>query len=83
MNNIKSKVAMIAIEVLENQVDLATIIEISSLEELGMNSLMYMNLIIKLEMYFEIEFDDEMLSIENFDSVDKIAEHILKSRKTI
>ena len=45
---------------------------------LGIDSIEYINLIIKLEENFEIEFGDEIMDKSKYNSIDEITKYILK-----
>lgn len=54
-------------------------IEISfnlKLIDIGINSIQFIKLIIKLEEYFNIEFDEEHLSASSFENISYIVEYI-------
>ncbi len=57
------------------------IINSSIYEEYGINSLEMISLIMKLEEKFEIQFNDSELKLENFETVESIANTIINHIK--
>lgn len=49
-----------------------------NLFDLGMDSIKYVNLIVKLEMYYNIEFNNEIMNMTEYDSISKISEYVAK-----
>ena len=49
-----------------------------NLFDLGMDSIKYVNLIVKLEMYYNIEFNIEIMNMTEYDSISKISEYVAK-----
>lgn len=43
-----------------------------------MDSIKYVNLIVKLEMYYNIEFNNEIMNMTEYDSISKISEYVAK-----
>lgn len=43
-------------------------------ENYGLDSMGFIQLVVALEQEFHIEFDDEVLMIQNFDTINKIVE---------
>lgn len=74
--NIKKVVGENVIKILDNEYDLQAVLLVENLSDIGMDSLNYMNLIVKLEMDFNIEFQDDILNPEKYNSVIKISEYI-------
>lgn len=50
----------------------SNIMKLDLLNDLGFNSISFIELIVELESVFNIEFDDEMLLIEKLSSAEKI-----------
>ncbi|WP_028592041.1 acyl carrier protein [Paenibacillus massiliensis] len=48
------------------------------LDTLGLDSMSFIRLILAIEQAFGIEFADEALMMENFETVNKILEHVAK-----
>ena len=76
---IRNVVAENIVNILEGKQDLSNVLMEENLFNLGMDSLDYMNLIVKLEMNFGFEFEDDILDMEEYHSVNRIAAYIQKS----
>lgn len=50
----------------------------SSMYEIGMGSLNFMNMVVKLEDLYDIEFEDEYLIETSFSKVDDIVTYLIK-----
>lgn len=51
----------------------------ANLESIGINSVQFIQLIVMIENYYDIVFEDEMLNINKLDTISKFAEYIVKS----
>jgi Phosphopantetheine attachment site. len=49
----------------------------------SLDSLSFIKLVVELEQIFEIEFDDEMLSVDNFQTIDELSNYILNKKNFI
>lgn len=78
IEEIKAVVAEFVTNILENKINEFEVTCEVDLLDLGMDSIEYMNLIIKLEEYFEIEFDDEITDMAAYNSINKFADYIAK-----
>lgn len=77
MENIKSVVIDILGTIIENEVDLQEYFSTENdLRGLGLSSLQYIQLIVLLEDYFNIEFGDEVFYEEYFKDIDKLVNNI-------
>ncbi|MEX3616929.1 acyl carrier protein [Paenibacillus glucanolyticus] len=63
-------------EVIQESMDI--IINSEDLTELGMNSIKAIELIVKFEIVFGIEFEDEELLVENFTNIEKIHDRVTR-----
>lgn len=70
-------ICMVLFDILKSQDDIRTFYG-QSLNEVGLDSLSYVELIVKLEDKFKIEIEVEALSIDYFDDVKGICEYIYK-----
>lgn len=57
-------------------VDLSSLDDNSDLYDAGLTSLTTVNVMLAIEDHFDIEFDDQMLSRETFQSINSLAEAI-------
>lgn len=51
---------------------------IKSLTDVGLNSLLFVKLLINIESAFDIEFEEEFISMNNINCLDQLAVHIKK-----
>lgn len=75
-NEITVKVCEILKEVLKYKDD--NITEDSELIDMGIDSLRYMNIVVKLEDAYNVEFDDDFLMSDSFDRVRDIVTYLLE-----
>ena len=47
-----------------------------TLREIGINSVQFISIIVKSEMEFDIEFDDDLLNSDRFSSIESIVDYI-------
>jgi len=52
--------------------------EDASIQETGMDSVRIINLVVQIEAEYDIAFEDEELLIENFETVSKIKEQVVR-----
>ncbi len=53
------------------------------LEDMGINSLLFIRVVVALEEMFDIEFDGESLNYENFKTVDDVANYIAQEKMRV
>lgn len=55
----------------------------TSLSDLGINSITFILIVVELESVYEIEFDDDMLALENANNIRTLIDYVCeKKRKT-
>ncbi len=52
------------------------------LQELGINSLSFIKIVVSIESAFSVEFDDEYLNFEKFNTVNDLITYIIKNSKS-
>lgn len=77
MNQIENKILDIIKEVVPD-LTLDNMTEELTFEEVGINSINFIAIVISLEEHFDIEITDELLIMENMNTIKKI-ENILKT----
>ena len=48
----------------------------TNLRELGLNSLLFIKFVVRLEVEFDVDFDDESMDIDTFITINDIAKYI-------
>lgn len=77
--NEQSKNGVTVIEVIKNLIEEPVNINLeTSISDLNLNSLQYMQLIVELEEIFDMEFEVECLAQEYFETVDAVGKYIMK-----
>lgn len=61
---------------LESIIDCEEILEINIFDDLGYDSIRFIELIVDIENKFQIELDDELLIMNNFSTISKIIDNI-------
>lgn len=72
---IKNKV----LDIIRDENDCITLDNIDDFFEL--NSLEYLTLVVYLENYYDIEIEDEQLTMDSFKTIEGLADYILKRKK--
>lgn len=49
-----------------------------SLKEIGCNSITFVKLVVQIEEIYNIEFDDDVLMVDKFSSVDSLVKYIVQ-----
>lgn len=70
------KLCEIIREVLLDEQDVKIVTCKQVLSEIGINSVHFIAIIVRAEIEFDIEFEDDFLSIDKFTDVDSIADYI-------
>lgn len=73
MDSIRELIQKVASEI---TVDLATVDDDDNLENIGFNSIDFINMVLEIEKQFQIFVKDEDLLIENFGTIAKINSYI-------
>jgi acyl carrier protein len=85
-NEIKSKLIDMLEELFSdngvNEVDKDVLEYVDLVEDLGMDSLAFIATVVKIEQLFNISIPDELLSIEEFNTVDKVVKIIATAFKS-
>lgn len=78
MNEVKLKIDTIIVNILgENGIYLSSISDISLLE-LGIDSILFITLVIEIEEEFGINIPDEYMNLEDLSSLDKICKIVIE-----
>jgi len=78
MNKIKEKIRTVLQKLLLlKQEDMKKLTDDYDLEEIGLNSILLLQFIVKLEQELDIEIDEESINPENFGTIDGI-ENLIK-----
>ncbi len=77
-NEIESKVKKVMFETLDLNCDINTINVETPLETLDINSISFIKMLVAFESEFNIEFDDEELNIDQFNTFQDIVNSIAK-----
>ena len=48
----------------------------TNLSDLGLNSLLFIKFVVKLEVEFDIDFDDENMDVKNFVTVNDVVQYV-------
>ncbi len=76
MNDVELKVR----EILKNNTDLTMPVEeidaAATLGEYGLNSMLYIKIVVEIESEFEIEFEDEKLDMRSLSTIKGLVEYI-------
>ncbi len=76
---IEEKLCEIIKEILEEQETSSVTCE-DTLSEIGLNSIHFISIIVQSEVEFDIEFEDDFLSLDKFTNVSSIVDYILQLR---
>jgi|HubBroStandDraft_3_1064219.scaffolds.fasta_scaffold741627_2 acyl carrier protein len=72
------------INLIEDQLEIKDEVTLNNkLVDIGYDSLKFIELVIKIESFFEIEFEDEYLSYHKFETVSEVEEYISSKVKTL
>ena len=78
MNEVKFKIDTVIVNILgENGIYLSSISDISLLE-LGIDSILFITLVIEIEEEFGINIPDEYMNLEDLSSLDKICKIVIE-----
>lgn len=78
MNEVKFKIDTVIVNILgENGIYLSSISDISLLE-LGIDSILFITLVIEIEEEFGINIPDEHMNLEDLSSLDKICKIVIE-----
>lgn len=75
----QSSIKVEVIKIIKNIIKSCEGIEIHEntlLEDLGIDSLKFVEMVLEIESHFEFQFDDEMLLIKEFPNVESIIKYI-------
>ena len=72
MNNIEERLR----QIMKSLIKVESIEMEDDMSDLGLNSFIFVKLIIKIEEEFDIDFDDEDLDLDNFKKFRNIVEYI-------
>ena len=75
---IKDVILKFVISIMDKEMNKFELNYEENLFDLGMDSIKYVNLIVKLEMYYNIEFNNEIMNMTEYDSISKISEYVAK-----
>lgn len=84
-NEIKEKIIAVCSEIFQNSgIDADMLEYVDFSDDLGMDSIVFITLIVEIEMMFDITVPDEWLLMDNFKNVDSVfkvvAEQLAKKR---
>ena len=74
VEEIKDVILKFVISIMDKEMNKFELNYEENLFDLGMDSIKYVNLIVKLEMYYNIEFNNEIMNMTEYDSISKISE---------
>ena len=78
VEEIKDVILKFVISIMDKEMNKFELNYEENLFDLGMDSIKYVNLIVKLEMYYNIEFNNEIMNMTEYDSISKISEYVAK-----
>ena len=78
VEEIKDVILKFVISIMDKEMNKFELNYEENLFDLGMDSIKYVNLIVKLEMYYNIEFNNEIMNKTEYDSISKISEYVAK-----
>lgn len=78
VEEIRNVILKIVISIMDKKMNKSELNYEENLFDLGMDSIEYVNLIIKLEMYYNIEFNNEIMNMTEYNSISKISEYVAK-----
>ena len=78
VEEIKDVILKFVINIMDKEMNKFELNYEENLFDLGMDSIKYVNLIVKLEMYYNIEFNNEIMNMTEYDSISKISEYVAK-----
>ena len=78
VEEIKDVILKFVISIMDKEMNKFELNYEENLFDVGMDSIKYVNLIVKLEMYYNIEFNNEIMNMTEYDSISKISEYVAK-----
>lgn len=78
VEEIKDVILKFVISIMDKEMNKFELNYEENLFDLGMDSIKYVNLIVKLEMYYNIEFNNEIMNMTEYNSISKISEYVAK-----
>ena len=78
VEEIKDVILKFVISIMDKEMNKFELNYEENLFDLGMDSIKYVNLIVKLEMYYNIEFNNEIMNMTEYDSISKSSEYVAK-----
>ena len=76
VEEIKDVILKFVISIMDKEMNKFELNYEENLFDLGMDSIKYV--IVKLEMYYNIEFNNEIMNMTEYDSISKISEYVAK-----